>query len=53
MEITTNRVIIFLVTLIVLEIGRLSKLPSPALLVRPVTCTKQELTTNMQVMGQF
>lgn len=53
MEITTNRVIIFLVTLTVLEIGRLSELPSPALLVRPVTCTEQVLTTNMGAMGKF
>lgn len=44
MEITKSRVIIFLLTIIVLEIGHLSKFPSPALLVRPVPCTEQVWT---------
>lgn len=53
MEITANRVIIFLVTITVLEIGRLSKFPSPALRVRPVICTEQVQTTNMGIMGKL
>lgn len=53
MEITANCVIIFLVTITVLAIGRLSKFPSPALRVRPVICTEQVQTTNMGIMGKF
>lgn len=53
MEITASRVIIFLVTIAILEIGHLSEFPSSALLVRPVTCTEQVLTKNMRAMGKF
>lgn len=50
MEITTSRVIIFLVTIAVLEVGHLSKFPGQALLVRPVLSTEQVWTKNMEAM---
>lgn len=50
MEITTRRVIVFLMTILVLEIRHLSKFASPALLVRPVPCTEQVWTKNMEAM---